>query len=154
MVQIVIKDITEIKKLQIELEVYAKSLELKVKERTKELEAANDKIRLQQEELIKEAYNRGFVEVTSGIIHNIGNIVNVLNLNIENMISQFPEQENMAIKFLNEVVYKELEIMENKTQRIQKIVDVMPKVVGTMIRHFSCRRGLIRTSHQYSFSHI
>lgn len=133
LVQIVIKDITELKKLQIELEDYAKGLEIKVKERTREVEEANDKIKLQHEELIKEAYNRGFVEVTSGIIHNIGNIVNVINLNVENMISQFPEQENMAIKFLNEVVYKELEKMENKSARIEKIVEVMPKVVNSMI---------------------
>lgn len=132
-VQIVIKDITEIKKLQVELEEYAKSLEIKVKERTKEVEDANEKIKLQQEELIKEAYNRGFVEVTSGIIHNIGNIVNVINLNVENMISQFPEQENMAIKFLNEVVYKELENLENKSARVVKIIEVMPKVIGNMI---------------------
>lgn len=72
---------------------------MKVRERTYELERANDKIKTQQEELIKDAYNRGFIEVTSGIIHNIGNIVNIINLNIEDMMEQFPENENMAIKF-------------------------------------------------------
>jgi signal transduction histidine kinase len=39
----------------------------------------------------------------------------------------------MAIKFLNEVVYKELENLEIKSTRVIKILDVMPKVVGSMI---------------------
>ncbi len=131
-VQVVIKDITQIKKLQVELENYAKSLEMKVKDRTKELEKANDKIRTQQEELIKDAYNRGLVEVTSGIIHNIGNIVNIINLNLEDIMEQFPQNENMAMKFFKEVVYAELKMIENQSDRVKKIIDVMPGVIHAL----------------------
>lgn len=131
-IQVVIKDITQLKKLQVELENYAKSLEMKVRERTYELERANDKIKTQQEELIKDAYNRGFIEVTSGIIHNIGNIVNIINLNIEDMMEQFPENENMAIKFLKEIVYTELKMIENQSDRVKRIIDVMPEVIVAM----------------------
>lgn len=93
---------------------------MKVKERTKELEKANDKIRTQQEELIKDAYHRGLVEVTSGIIHNIGNIVNIINLNLEDIMEQFPQNENMAMKFFKEIVYKELKMIENQSDRVKK----------------------------------
>ncbi len=130
-VQVVIKDITELKRLQRELEGYAKSLEEKVKIRTIELEEANEKIRKQQQEMIQDAYNKGLVEVTSGIIHNIGNIVNVIYLNIEEFMESFPKLK-MNSKFFKEVVYSELLKIENKTEKMQKIIKAVPQVIEVM----------------------
>lgn len=127
-VQIVIKDITETKKLQKELEEYAKNLEIKVEERTKEIIEANKKIKEQQEKLIEDAYNRGLVEVTAGIIHNIGNVVNIVDLNLEELISQFPSSD-IAIKFFNEIVYVKLLELSEKDESVKKITIAFPRVM-------------------------
>lgn len=132
MVQMVFKDISDLKKLQKELEEYAKSLENKVKERTKELEKANIQIREHQDDMVKAAYNRGLIEVTSGIIHNMGNIINILNLNLEELTDQLPKSGNTGIKFLREIVFQELIKIDNKSKNLEKIMDIFPGVLYAM----------------------
>ena len=132
---IAIKDITELKKMQEKLEEYAKKLEEKVNERTKELEKANKKIRKQQEKMVEAAYNQGLIEVTSGIIHNIGNVVNILNLNLEELLYEIPSEESKVIKFFRDIVYCKLQNLEEKDEELQKIEQVMPKIID-YIKYF------------------
>jgi len=126
-VQIVIKNITEIKILQKKLETYAKELEIKVNERTKEIILANKKIKEQQEKLIDEAYNRGLVEVTAGIIHNIGNIVNIIDLNLEEIIDESPGVD-LVSNFLENIIQKELELIDEKDKHSIKVIKAIPKL--------------------------
>lgn len=131
-VQLVIKDVTEVKRLQVKLESYAKSLEYKVSERTQEVKEANLKIKKQQEELVKDAYNKGLIEVTSGIIHNIGNILNIVHLNLAELVEEYPKSSSSGITFFRDVVYEELKVLEKKNKRIEKITQFMPKVLEAM----------------------
>ncbi len=130
-VQVVIKDITETKKLQNTLEEYAKNLEEKVEIRTREIIRANKKIKEQQEKLIEDAYNRGLVEVTSGIIHNIGNVVNVIDLNLEELIVQFPKSD-VGVRFFKEIVYKKLMEYSKEDKSVEKIALALPRIIETL----------------------
>lgn len=56
--------------------------------------------------MVDEAYNKGLMEVTSGIIHNIGNIVNVISLSLDELINSKENNENIMPKFLDTVVLK------------------------------------------------
>jgi len=130
--QIFFKDITELKNLQIKLQDYAKDLESEVAIQTLHLKEANAKIKSQQHKLVEDAYNKGLIEVTSGIIHNIGNIVNVIGLSLDELISSKESNENILPKFLETVISKELrdiENLENIAPNLYKATEILPKLL-------------------------
>ncbi len=128
-IQVFFKDITEIKNLQIKLQNYAKDLEREVAVQTRDLKEANDKIKNQQQRLVEDAYNKGLVEVTSGIIHNIGNIVNVISLNLDELKHAFENNEQVLPRFYEEVLLKELENLENLSPKLKRAMEVMPDLL-------------------------
>lgn len=131
-IQVFFKDITELKTLQIKLQDYAKDLEKEVVSQTKHLKEANAKIKKQQKKLVDEAYNKGLMEVTSGIIHNIGNIVNVISLSLDELINSKENNENIMPKFLDTVVLKEINALENLEEisgKLYKAREVLPKLL-------------------------
>ncbi|MGK0290433.1 MAG: PAS domain S-box-containing protein [bacterium] len=91
---LVVKDITKQKEVETILEDYNKSLEIQVEGRTKELkkrneelgialrtiERSNDRIQNIQKELLETAHNAGMAEITTGILHNIGNVLSGINI--------------------------------------------------------------------------
>lgn len=131
-IQIFISDVTELKKMEVKLQNYAENLEKEVKIRTKDLEKANDKIKNQQEKMIENAYNRAFVEVTSGIIHNIGNIVNIVNLSLDELTHDYPETGNNGFRFLKEILKVELGKIDNRSPKLDKIMQILPEMADTM----------------------
>ena len=72
-VQMIIRDITLRKKHQEELRLANENLEQKVKERTNELEKTNKK-------MVSLAHSAGMSEVASGVLHNVGNVLNSVNV--------------------------------------------------------------------------
>jgi len=80
-VQMVIRDVTEREKAQEELQNANENLELKVQERTKELNDLNSKIG----EIARSA---GMAEVASGVLHNVGNVLNSVNVSASLLKSQ------------------------------------------------------------------
>lgn len=128
-IQIFFKDITELKTLQIKLQDYAKDLEKEVALQTRHLKEANSKIKSQQQKLIEDAYNKGLIEVTSGIIHNIGNIVNVISLSLDELISSKENNENILPKFLEDVVVKELNEAEILSTNLDRAKEILPKLI-------------------------
>lgn len=128
-IQVFFKDITELKNLQIKLQNYAKDLEREVAVQTRDLKEANDKIKSQQQRLVEDAYNKGLVEVTSGIIHNIGNIVNVISLNLDELKYAFESNEKILPKFLEDILLKELNKLENLDETLEKAVNIMPDLL-------------------------
>ncbi|WP_166667323.1 sensor histidine kinase [Hypnocyclicus thermotrophus] len=129
--QIFLNDITELKDLEEKLKNYAETLEVKVKMRTADLQKANELIKSQQEEMVKNAYNKAFIEVTSGIIHNIGNIVNIINMNMEELIVEYPDNEK-TYKFFNEILSRELQKIDIKSKELEKIIKITPEIIETM----------------------
>jgi signal transduction histidine kinase len=128
-IQVFFKDITEIKNLQIKLQSYAKDLEREVALQTRDLKEANDKIRNQQQRLVEDAYNKGLVEVTSGIIHNIGNIVNVISLNLDELIHAFESNEKVLPNFISDIMLVELSKLENLDEKLARAVKIMPDLL-------------------------
>lgn len=72
-VQMIIRDITQRERSQEELRLANENLEQKVKERTNELERTN-------KEMISLAHSAGMAEVASGVLHNVGNVLNSVNV--------------------------------------------------------------------------
>lgn len=128
-IQVFFKDITEIKNLQIKLQNYAKDLEREVAVQTRDLKEANDKIKNQQQRLVEDAYNKGLVEVTSGIIHNIGNIVNVISLNLDELKHAFESNEQVLPRFYEEVLLTELENLKDLSPKLKRAMEVMPDLL-------------------------
>lgn|GEM_PF-6971986 len=128
-IQVFFKDITEIKNLQVKLQNYAKDLEREVTLQTKGLKEANKKIQNQQKQLVEDAYNKGLVEVTSGIIHNIGNIVNVISLNLDELKYAFESNEKVLPNFLEKILLTELKKLDNLDIRLEKAVKIIPDLL-------------------------
>lgn len=128
-IQVFFKDITEIKNLQVKLQSYAKDLEREVTLQTKGLKEANKKIQSQQKRLVEDAYNKGLVEVTSGIIHNIGNIVNVISLNLDELKFAFESNEKVLPNFLEKILFTELKKLKNLDTKLEKAVNIIPDLL-------------------------
>ena len=128
-IQVFFKDITEIKNLQVKLQSYAKDLEREVALQTRDIKEANDKIRNQQQRLVEDAYNKGLVEVTSGIIHNIGNIVNVISLNLDELKHAFESNEKVLPNFISDIMLVELNKLEGLDEKLARAVKIMPDIL-------------------------
>lgn len=80
-VQMVIRDVTERERAQEELRKANENLELKVQLRTEELNDLNSKIG-------EIARSSGMAEVASGVLHNVGNVLNSVNISTSLLRSQ------------------------------------------------------------------
>lgn len=80
-VQMVIRDVTEREKHQQELRDANENLEIKVQERTAELKELNSK-------MVGIARSAGMAEVASGVLHNVGNVLNSVNVSTSMLRSQ------------------------------------------------------------------
>lgn len=109
LVQMVIRDVTERENFQKALKEINESLEQKVKERTEELNELNSKI-------AEIARSAGMAEVASGVLHNVGNVLNSINVssavlkeqirncksrNIEKMAKLLSEHKHDIAEFLS-----------------------------------------------------
>ncbi len=74
----ILRDISERKKTEFELAEYREHLEVLVQKRTKELEDA-------QKELLDKAMHAGRAQLSAMILHNIGNAVTPLGVNLERL---------------------------------------------------------------------
>jgi len=93
-VQMIIRDITQREKYQEELRMANENLEQKVKERTNELEKTN-------KEMVSLAHSAGMSEVASGVLHNVGNVLNSVNVSSSLIKSR---ASNSRAKQLSKVV--------------------------------------------------
>lgn len=73
LIQVVIRDVTEREIFQSALKELNENLETKVHERTEELKDLNSKI-------ANIARSAGMAEVASGVLHNVGNVLNSINV--------------------------------------------------------------------------
>ena len=93
-VQMVIRDVTEREVAQNKLRSANENLENKVRERTEELNDLNSKIG-------GIARSAGMAEVASGVLHNVGNVLNSVNVSASLLRSQV---KNSKIKNLEKLV--------------------------------------------------
>ena len=93
-----------------------------------ELQKANITIKDQQEKLITEAYNKGLFEVLSGVIHNIGNIISSVYINLQDLMDQNGDE----INFFEKILIPEAKNIESPNEKMKKVIEVLPKVVDLM----------------------
>lgn len=96
-IQMVIRDVTEREKFQNDLRDANENLEHKVLERTEELKDLNSKI-------AEIARSAGMAEVASGVLHNVGNVLNSINVSTSILIDQ---------------------VHNCKSDRLEKLVDLL-----------------------------
>lgn len=104
-------------------------LEGKISERAVELEKVNKRITEQQSRLEKRAYNEGFMKVKTGIIHNIGNVINPLYIVMQEEINYKETDEKSELKFLEKIVYDELMTGEVDSARKAKIATALKEII-------------------------
>ena len=98
-IQMVVRDVTEREKFQNDLRDANENLENKVHERTEELKDLNSKI-------AEIARSAGMAEVASGVLHNVGNVLNSINVSTSILIDQVhnckSERLDMLVELLDE----------------------------------------------------
>lgn len=74
------KDLQEISAFQAESEELRSLLERKVEERTEALSVSYQRLESTQKELHETSKKAGLAEITTGILHNVGNVLNSVNV--------------------------------------------------------------------------
>ncbi len=101
----IIRDITEIRKMENSLKRYTENLEQMVEEKTRELTAANislsaavTSLEETRKQLALSAHRAGMAEMAVSVLHNIGNAVNSVNVRICGMEKHIPEKELRSLE--------------------------------------------------------
>ncbi|WP_300672353.1 PAS domain S-box protein [Desulfoluna sp.] len=135
----IIRDITERKKAEKELKGYREDLEQKVAKKTTELQMA-------QEKLVQRAIESGRAELSAMVLHNIGNAVTPLKIQVEGM--QHTELEQISDLFSK--AYQDLRaqvgnlddyIQEGK--RGQQVFDYLGTLGESLQRHVSSQLSMV-----------
>jgi len=92
-VQMIIRDVTERERIQQELIDANENLEQKVQERTEELKEVNSKI-------AGIARSAGMAEVASGVLHNVGNVLNSVNVSTTMLKKQVSNCKSVSLEKL------------------------------------------------------
>ena len=126
-VQMIIRDITQRENTQKELRYANENLEQKVKERTNQLEKTN-------KEMVSLAHSAGMSEVASGVLHNVGNVLNSVNVSSSLIKTR---AEKSRVKQLSKIV----DIFHNQAEDINNYLknDEAGKLVIPFIEQLSIK---------------
>ena len=120
-VQMVIRDVTERERIQQELRDANENLEAKVKERTEELEELNSKI-------AGIARSAGMADVASGVLHNVGNVLNSMNVSTSILRSQVSHSKSDNLEKLASLLSEEGTTLNNFLANDEKGMHVLPYI--------------------------
>ena len=129
-----------IKKSRTELQELANTLEQKVKERTRELEEA-------QKELINKAMEAGRAQLSAMVLHNIGNAVTPIKVQIENMKSDELKQISQYLKkcYLDiDDHVGDLNQYVNNDPRGKNVFNYMGELIDSLTEQRKQNKGVIR----------
>lgn len=120
-VQIIIRDVTERERIQKALLNANENLEHKVQERTEELKELNTKI-------ADIARSAGMAEVASGVLHNVGNVLNSVNVSTSLLKDQVRKCKSDKLDKLVELLEENKENLADFLQNDEKGKLVLPFV--------------------------
>ncbi len=129
-----------IKKSRTELQELANTLEQKVKERTRELEEA-------QKELINKAMEAGRAQLSAMVLHNIGNAVTPIKVQIEEMKSDELKQISQYLKkcYLDiDDHVGDLNQYVNNDPRGKNVFNYMGELIDSLTEQRKQNKGVIR----------
>ncbi|MCB1045078.1 MAG: GHKL domain-containing protein [Acidobacteria bacterium] len=93
---------------------YTSMLETTVHERTQSLEQANDELRRSadelreaQERLVLAAHQAGMAEIATGVLHNIGNLLNSVNVSSQELEKCLNTSKLASLKRVNDLIREE-----------------------------------------------
>jgi predicted ATPase/signal transduction histidine kinase/tRNA A-37 threonylcarbamoyl transferase component Bud32 len=120
----------EMRELNLKLEQNKIILEETVDKRTKEL-------KLTQKKLIENAYTSGIAEITTGLLHNIGNVLNSINVSnqvinqilLNSKVSGLIKANNLLKENINEI-----ENFVFKTQKGKKLIEYYLKIGDLLVK--------------------
>ena len=107
------RDITDLKLVEHQLRSHQEGLEALIKERTAKLGEV-------YEQMVELAHHAGKAEIASEVLHNVGNVLNSVNVIVEVVSKQI---EELSIKKLERVV----RLLEQKKERIGEFMTQDPK---------------------------
>ena len=123
-IQAIVRDVTEIRKMENRLKRYTENLEQMVEEKTRELMAANinlsaavTSLEETRKQLALSAHRAGMAEMAVSVLHNIGNAINSVNVRICGMEKHLPEKEIRSLqKILDQFRMREMRPGSSETE--------------------------------------
>lgn len=154
----------ELAKSKKKIEEYNRTLEQKVEERTYELKNA-------QQQLIETAHRAGMAEIATGVVHNLGNILNSISISAEEISTT---SKNSALSELS----KATGLLQKNKSRISEFLSSDPtgeklinyflllesvlkaennkvrKETASLMQNLDVMRTVILTQQDYAFSNL
>lgn len=96
-VQSIVRDVTDIVRMEIKLKNYAENLERMVEDKTRDLTATIESLNETREQLAQHSYQAGKAEIVTSVLHNIGNAVTPINMRISQMMKDTGTEEIQSL---------------------------------------------------------
>jgi PAS domain S-box-containing protein len=136
--QIILRDISQVKQMESELRNYAHNLQDMVEKKTQELQKANKdltqaliELEESQEKLSQSAHQAGMAEVAVSVLHNIGNMVTPLNVRTESLKDNAWPQNIRSLQKLRdlfstgELIFKNKENSQEDSEKLLEYLSTM-----------------------------
>ena len=138
----IIRDITERKKSELELELHRNKLEELVKERTLDLEESITRLQETQSQLIQSEKLASLGVLTAGIAHEINNPINYINSSIISL-------EILAKELIDVIKIYETITPENRNEKLEEIkanINLSDTIEGVTVLSDSIKVGAKKTA--------
>lgn len=114
-IQTIVRDVTNIKRMEAAFRDYTENLAKMVDEKTikltfanKELTAAIKSLEEMRQQLSNSAYHAGIAEIAVSVLHNIGNVINSLNVRICSLSEKTFHREIQSLKKIHHMLQTEI----------------------------------------------
>ncbi|MBF0476706.1 MAG: PAS domain S-box protein, partial [Deltaproteobacteria bacterium] len=150
-IQSIIRDITEIKKLESALMDYAENLEMMVDRKTRELKAANEDLSAvimsleeTREKLAVSAHQAGMAELAVSILHNIGNAINSINVRLSRLDGNLSGRDIISLEKIHNLLQTEEMIPAQspaQADRRGKLIKYFDATIASFKENYHRMRG-------------
>ncbi|MBW3596868.1 MAG: HAMP domain-containing protein [Planctomycetes bacterium] len=111
------------------------NLEKKVRQRTQEVEEALQELRDTQSQMTDMAHRAGMAEIATGVLHNVGNVLNSLNVSANCVEDRLRRSKlNELRRFTNQLAERRGRLREflSADDRAEKVLDYLSRLCQTL----------------------